>query len=162
MCQEGAWSYSGEEETAWPWGHYELPQRRVGFTRGCTGWIWTSVKQILVFIAFTFVWGFEELSIRHLCLGDIVVSYVQDLRESAQGTSLSRLYNWGFDLLSFLALILLCSLCSELTRKFRIDKPGSSEFTYCLAQIRKFRIWNPKVPGLADSEFNPLYLSENL
>ena len=57
--------------------------------------------------------GFEELSIRHLCLGDIVVSYVQDLREPAQGTSLSRLYNWGLNLLSFLALILLCSLCSE-------------------------------------------------
>ena len=48
VCHEGAWSYSGEEEIAWSWGHYELPQRRVGFTRGCTGWIRTSVKQIIV------------------------------------------------------------------------------------------------------------------
>jgi len=33
-----------------------------------------------------------------------------------------------------LALLLLCSLCSEWTWKFRINKPGSFEFTYCLAQ----------------------------
>ena len=53
---------------------------------------------------------------------------------------------WIYILLQ--ALLLLCSLYSEWTRKFRIDKPGSFEFTYCLAQIRKFgfetrkfRVW---------------------
>ena len=60
-----------------------------------------------MFIAFTFVLGFEELSIRHLCLGDIIVSYVQDLREPAQGTSLSRLYNWGLNLYSFTSTIFI-------------------------------------------------------
>ena len=77
-----------------------------------------------------------------MCLGDIVVSYVQDLRESAQGTSLSRLYNWGLNLHSFISTTLCVhSVLSEL---------GSSGLT------------NPEVPGLADSEFNPLHLSENL
>ena len=42
-----------------------------------------------------------------MCLGDIVVSYVQDLRESAQGTSLSRLYNWGLNLHSFISTTLI-------------------------------------------------------
>ena len=71
--------------------------------------------------------GFEELSIRHLCLGDIVFSFVQDLREPAQGTSLSRLYNWGLNLHSFISTTLCVhSVLSEL---------GSSGLT------------NPEVPS---------------
>ena len=45
--------------------------------------------------------GFEELYIRHLCLGEFVVLCVQDLCEPAQGISLSRLYNWGLNLYLF-------------------------------------------------------------
>ena len=62
VCHEGAWSYSGEEEIAWPLAHHKFPQRRVEFTRGCTGWIQTSVKQttvspciIFISVCFTFL-----------------------------------------------------------------------------------------------------------
>ena len=91
--------------------------------------------------------GFKEVSIRHLRLGEIVVLCVQDLREPAQGTSLSRLYNWGLNLHSFISTTLCVhSVLSELgssglqTRKFRVHllsspnpeipdlKPGSSGF----------------------------------
>ena len=72
--------------------------------------------------------GFEELSIRHLCLGDIVVSYVQDLREPAQGTSLSRLYNWGLNLHSFISTTLCVhSILSELgsSELINLEVPSS-------------------------------------
>ena len=92
--------------------------------------------------------GFEELSIRHLCLGEIVVLCVQDLCEPAQGTSLSRLYHWGLNLYLFTSttyiVFTLLWVNSEVlvsqTRKFRVHllsspnpevpdlKPGSSGF----------------------------------
>ena len=86
--------------------------------------------------------GFEELSIRHLCLGDIVFFCLCRICVNLLKKLLwadSTIGVWIY--IHLLALLLLCLLCSEWTRKFRIDKPGSSEFTYCLAQIRKFRVW---------------------
>ena len=87
---------------------------------------------------------------------------MQEHCELVQGASLSALH-LGFKLISlyshciYLSHSALCVLGSSELQNLKVlsipavlVKSGSSGFA------------NPEVPGLADSEFNPLLLSENL
>ena len=80
---------------------------------------------------------------------------MQELCEPAQGASLNILYIWGLNLYQFTCTIfilvtLLCVYSEVLSIPAVLVKSG------------RFGFVRPEVPDLADSEFNPLYLSENL
>ena len=88
---------------------------------------------------------------------------MQELCGSAQGTSLSILYIWGFELVSIYSHYIYCvhSALSELgSSGLQNSEVLSSPAVLPKSESSGFA--NPEVLGSADSEFNPLHLSENL
>ena len=95
------------------------------------------------------------------CLGEFAILCVHDLCKPSLEASLSGLCNWGLNLHSIYShciYLVYSALC--VLRSSELQNPEVTSIPTVLPKSGTSRFANPEVPGLADSVFNPLYLSE--
>ena len=97
------------------------------------------------------------------CLGEFAILCVHDLCKPALEASLSGLCNWGLNLHSIYShciYLVYSALC--VLRSSELQNPEVLSLPAVLVKSGSSGVANPEVLGLVDSEFNLLFLSENL
>jgi len=87
---------------------------------------------------------------------------VQELCGPTQGASLNILYIWSLNLYQFTCTIFILVTLLCVLGSYELQNPEVLSIPAVLVKFGSFEFANSEVPGLADSKFNPLYLSENL